>query len=258
MGFFHALGWARDQSLMAVQPQTKYNEIIKDINTLIHNGVDEFSIRRLQHDAEALVKVDAAQGYMALGAIAALQNDVDSVRNWHEKSLRLQQANPEFNYNYAVSLQRVGLNSEAARYAEIAVNLGGHDDSHVTLFLETSIGMGKFMSALSRIREPLSLTEDFACLPEIVEFMKVSGFTDDDFIPLATQAEEVARHYEIPFNGVVLFSLREEGMAVELLVSVTDPKKLAEMNESLADRMAAIDTRPGVISSLVMYFKARQ
>ena len=62
-------------------------------------------MRRVERDAKALMKTDAAGALVALGAVAALQGRVDEVRDRFAAALQLEDdSQTQFNYSVALSL----------------------------------------------------------------------------------------------------------------------------------------------------------
>ena len=51
--------------------------------------VDETALRRIAADARKLMRVDAATGHQLLGRVAALQWDIDAMRQHHRLSISL-------------------------------------------------------------------------------------------------------------------------------------------------------------------------
>lgn len=242
--------------VMSGQPQTIYNGIMKQINALKRSGVDPLSSLRIEREAQKLVKVNAVQGYMALGALAALNHDVAGVKAWHDKTLHLAKNNASVLYNYAVSLHIVGLNAEAAAFAKPAMELAS-DKNYAGLFLRATIGAGKLMEAFECVQQLPALSGEFAGLAAAVSYMRLQGITDDDIVPIAKVAEEVILDAKVPSVTVELSS-DEESIALVFMVSESDGQKLAAMDTQLAEKIAAIESKPGVASSVVMYFRSVQ
>ena len=76
---------------------------------------DEVTIAALKRDAAKLRKADIVDAEMVLGAIAALEWDVDGIREHYEKALSLSHGDPSVLHNYGVSLDVVCLVGEAAQ-----------------------------------------------------------------------------------------------------------------------------------------------
>lgn len=241
--------------VMSGQPQTRYNSIIEQINDLLQKGVDDLSYRRLEREARSLVAVDALQGYMALGAVAALRHDAQAVKEWHDKTLLLAKNNSSVLYNYAVSLQIVGLNAESAVYAKAAMDYSDNNERYAGLFLKTMVGAGQLIEALERKQRVSSLSGEFAGLSAAVSYMQQHGIADADIAPIAKAAEAVIVEAKIPSVTVELSS-DDEGIALAFMVSESDGQKLAALDIQLAEKIAAIEAKPGIASSVVMYFRS--
>ena len=94
-------------------PQTAANLLLKRVSQAVSRlDTSDFEILRLEQDAKRLLESDAVGAYQALGAIAAYRLDLDALRENHERAIHLT-TSVTARSNYAISLERVGLYSEA-------------------------------------------------------------------------------------------------------------------------------------------------
>ncbi len=97
------------------RPQTIGAEILAAIEDLFRHdeAPSSFELARLERDAKKLIAADAAQGYVMLGAIAALAWDSEQALRHVKNAIKLD-SSPESLINCAITLRYVGLIEEAA------------------------------------------------------------------------------------------------------------------------------------------------
>jgi predicted Zn-dependent protease len=94
-----------------------FNAIIRELNTLAEQQLDEFTrIRRLielEKQALGLEHQNLAHSLSALGSIAAARGSIKKMHEYHKKSMHLLSGDPVLLLNYGTSLARAGLPDQA-------------------------------------------------------------------------------------------------------------------------------------------------
>jgi len=89
-------------------PNSKGVDITKRIEDLSkRNDITPFEVKSLQRDIDKLITIDAAEGYMLGGMLAALTGKRDVARSLHENSLKLEYDIVGL-FNYGVSMKKLG------------------------------------------------------------------------------------------------------------------------------------------------------
>jgi predicted Zn-dependent protease len=98
-----------------------FNAIIRELNILVHERPDEFTLIRrlgeLEKQALDMKSQSAAYSLSALGSIAAARGSIKKMHEYHKKSIALLGADPVILLNYGASLGNAGLLDEAWDFA---------------------------------------------------------------------------------------------------------------------------------------------
>ena len=125
---------------MVPAPNTKFTQIIQQLNAIAMSSgpgrVDELAARRIEKEARDLLHVDRSGAFIILGALACIRGDYASMHRHHQKAINLGGGYYAC-AQYSISLNRVGLFSDALKYAEMA-----HDiDQMNPMIIEDIIGI---------------------------------------------------------------------------------------------------------------------
>lgn len=128
------------------QPDTKGQELFRILNEVRAEAeIGEFTLQKIERDAENLLKTNAYLGYLALQAVAALRGDVEKVHCNHKRALALANRNPEPYHNYASSLWSLGYLTEAQE----AAKSGWEMDKDNAMMIEDLISLCAFTGHFS-------------------------------------------------------------------------------------------------------------
>jgi hypothetical protein len=115
---------------MIAIPNTTFHQLIQQINAVsmaVGPGrIDELALRRIEKDARALLRVNQSEAFILLGALACIRGDYVSMHSHHKQAIQLGGGYYAC-AQYSVSLNRVGLFSDALKYAEIAHEINPMD-----------------------------------------------------------------------------------------------------------------------------------
>ena len=105
---------------MPPQPMPKARGLSKRLARMATaDAIDEFALRRIEADAQKLMRVDAAGGHLALAKVAALRWEVDEMIRRHELAITLRDS-AFTRCDYSDSLTLVGEIDEAFEVAREA------------------------------------------------------------------------------------------------------------------------------------------
>lgn len=183
----------------AVAPQTKYNQIIRSINERLYAGntitaSDEFWFNGLKRDAEKLLKVDAAQGHIALAALMQLKWDEEKA-SYHIKCANA--ANPSLE----VKTQEATLLSNFGRFSKTLSLLDELLDPRNGFFLQsylTALSCGAFHRLATNQRKAAEMGIDLSPFPtrtvdKAVPILSATGVTDEQTSKALDVAGDILR-----------------------------------------------------------------
>ena len=99
---------------LSASPAAKSKEVFEALEAMESAAhLNEFEVKKLEREAETLVKADAESGYTVLGVIAAMRGDTDGAHAYHKMVLKLTGESANTLYNYATSLAKLGEHTKA-------------------------------------------------------------------------------------------------------------------------------------------------
>lgn len=135
---------------MQLHPQELADQIFSQLSELSahRDRVNEFTLKRIQHDAERIKSHDPVAAYTALGCIAFLRHDTEEMLYNHQKALKFNDYDFHSNINFAVSLSNAGYFGLAYEYGKKAFNIAGPEHVEAAKeFLNHCKSAGKFQEA---------------------------------------------------------------------------------------------------------------
>ena len=127
---------------------TKSEEIFETLSVIANSKeLNELDVKKLEREADKLLKVDAVSAYTALGALASLRGDIEEAHSQHKRALKLSSRSAQALHNYAVSLAKLG-EFAAAREAVSEACMRAPDDlKMLDAMVTASIFTGHFGEA---------------------------------------------------------------------------------------------------------------
>lgn len=149
---------------MPILPQLKSVDLIDRLNSIsAHDRKNEVFMRKLKAEAEGLVRADPLGGYMVLGMISCLQENVAAMRDYHKKALRLAPKDRSANVNFAASLDRCGYISEEIGYLLEVYAATPKDPDIIIKLIFPNINLGRYNDSLEFIIIYNKLRPDNPC-----------------------------------------------------------------------------------------------
>jgi hypothetical protein len=182
-----------------VAPLTKYNQIIGSINERLRTGnsvtaSDEFWFNSLKRDAEKLLKVDAAQGHIALAALMQLKWD-------EEKALHHIKCANAANPSLETRIQEVALMSNFGRFSYGLALLDDIVDPRNGVFAANylaAMSCGAFHRLAVNQRKAVEMNIDLSGLPisaidKATNILSAAGVSDEKTAQALDVAGEILR-----------------------------------------------------------------
>uniref|UniRef100_A0A7C4AGV2 Uncharacterized protein n=1 Tax=Fundidesulfovibrio putealis TaxID=270496 RepID=A0A7C4AGV2_9BACT len=104
-------------------------------------GINEFIVRRVEREALALRHADPAGASIVLGAAACLKGDLQTMHSHHRKAISLG-GGAYAQFQYAISLGRVGLLAESLAHAEQGHELDPLYAEGIELVIGAALALG--------------------------------------------------------------------------------------------------------------------
>lgn len=166
-----------------IQPQTKLDSILHELREIAKSDqqCDGFTLARLRREIDSLTDADRVEGLIARGALAAIEHNLNEVRNSYDLALNLAPKEEMIQYNYSNSLRYLGVFSEAADKALLAATPES-EAFVIGNLIEALIQAGRFHQALEWFAVWREKTgEDFENADRIIEishFLEQMGKSD--------------------------------------------------------------------------------
>lgn len=229
-------------------PATKAAELIKSLAELADeiepNG---FELKRLEREAEQLLKIDAVAGHTALGAAASLRGDVTEVHYRHRLAAKLSGESAQTLYNYAASLIGLGEFTEALEIARRAYSRDPADPMVLNGVVSASVLTGHFREAYELVGKWNGANPERPNVPDspveaLLSAIDRGVFTEERLREVVAIAHEVLRDSKIRTTHAEVHGDEHEpdSFLFECFVMAW-PEKAEDLNEALD---AQIRNRP--------------
>lgn len=226
---------------------TKGAELIDRLNAVMLGAeVDDLVLQRIRHEAQRLMGADPVEAHTVLGAIAALEGRADEVRKHFRVALQQSGHSASVSRNYSCSLLALGLLDEALDIARQASERAPDDLTALEHLIVAALEAGRLLEARTFRRRFNKLSPERAPPDESVEQML--GDAVDRGVFREESIQEVLRtvHEILAAAGVRRTNLSDlatyaadPGSFLFRVHVLASPERAAELNEALADRIAA-------------------
>jgi hypothetical protein len=229
-------------------PETITSELNKQISGLIDAATDfmdvnSWAVRMLVSDAKKLIKVDPAEGHVALGKIYQLCGDVESMRHHLENAIKLKNDVDFFGVRSACE-SNLGFMTEASRHIAI---VGEPTRGRLSRCCDIALGCG----AVSLLNEYIDRAENMGIELSATETKDAriigkvfsdAGITDEHVSAVLDIVGSIMRERKIFSVGGGSSNIEIEEGAIPTIFynfSINLPgDQVADMSEELADRIA--------------------
>ena len=197
----------------APRPATKQSDLLQEINLLSdRENVDDLTLRRLKMEAKKLANAAPDEGRVVLGALAALDWNLEGVHKHYSVAIRVMNS-AHTRQAYATALQVMGYMREALEQELVAYQLAPEDGSVLREAFECSIAAGEFLQAEkiisqweksfpnARLKDPTSL--EF--LMSVFEEVKRQALREEQIQESLELAYRLCRQKRIRPKGLDLY-----------------------------------------------------
>ena len=229
---------------MPPQPMPKAHELAKRLARMASaDAIDEFALRRIEADAQKLMRVDAAGGHLALARVAALRWEVDEMIRRHELAITLRDS-AFTRCDYSDSLVLVGEIDEAFEVAREASSRAPDNLAVLRHAIKAAVQDARFHEAQKLCERwcKLSPQESPPLQPDIaavVEAVERGVFTEAGARDALRSASGLRGDAHIRCSGFSIQPSIEEpgsfGFQYDLIAS---PAEAGDLNYALARRWA--------------------
>ena len=221
-------------------PATKAAELIRSLAELAEETEpNEFELKRLEREAEKLLKVDAVAGHTALGAAASLRGDTREVHYRHRLAAKLSGESAETPYNYAASLTKLGEFTDALEIARRANSRAPANPDVFGGLVAASVITGHFREACELINTWNGANPERRFVPDspvetILSAVDRDVFTEERLREVLAVAHEVLRSSKMRMGRVEVHADEHEpdSFLCEYFV-MASPKRAEDLNETL-------------------------
>ena len=247
---------------MPVKAKTKASQLIERINALRRQEeMDEFTLRKIRKEVEALQLSDAFNAYILFGSLASIEQDLDGVRDNYSKALKMRPDDRDANINYSISLNNLGFFTEAREFAEKAYPADQADLVLLDYLINRSWVSGRIRDAqkwLERwdIVNPKSANELTEFISNASELLDENGVSDDDVERLLQLKISVLHKQKIYPSRSIGETLEDEDSCwLNYFFEVRlPPKEVVELNFKAAEKLAKSDIPTYVTDSVIVTF----
>ena len=221
-------------------PVTKAADLIRSLAALAKEiEPSEFELKRLEREAEKLLKVDAVAGHTALGAAASLRGDVKEVRYRHRLAAQLSGESAQSLHNFAASLAALGEFTEALEIARRAYSRAPADPDVLDGVVVASFFAGHFREAYELVSKwngdnPERPYSPNSPVEAILSAIDRDAFTEERLREVLAIAYGVLRSSKVRTMGVEVHADEHEPdfFLFECFV-MASPEKAEDLNEAL-------------------------
>lgn len=233
---------------MNIAPQTIFNDIIDELNVLRRRGVfmdkSTFAWAQIKRKCENLCKVEAHDGWCALGMLYTIAGDSDEMKRCFENALKLG-GSSKIALNYLSSLAALGFHQEALARYEV---FGKPETGNFSEGFSLAMGSGGFLALQQNIDRATSMGIDMSDLQvDLVEsaasMMVRAGITDDHVARHLEAAGEVLRDHKIFDVGQPAMMLNDDGDMYGMTMVFflhREPADIFAFNVALAEKECAL------------------
>lgn len=226
------------------RPQTIAGTLLNEVQVYVDHPeqVTEFGLRKLEREADRLLKADAATGSTVKAAIAAFRWDAEAVEYWTDRALRLGRSYSVL-ANGAINKGLVGQVREAADLAVEAMQYANNDADAALRTCHTLMFDARFEEALSLSDKFSRCTEELEKLAlhaeSALESLTLLGIDQAEVRHQVEIGALVAKDHQVRITAIEAFGVddfEDGGRFVASLHVVGDIHTEIAMDEALAEK----------------------
>ena len=201
--------------------------------------INEVALQRIAADARRLMSTDAANAHAVLGRVAALQWEVDGLRQHYRSAISL--GDPVLSrWDYSTSLFLVGETEESYEVARDAWQRAPDSLPLLDDLIASAVSAARFGEAQNFCgrRRKLAPKQDLplaSVVGELAKAVRQRAFSEEGARETLRAADSIRSNARIRPNGVIVVpSLDEPGSFLFEYRLITSPTAAGDLNEELA------------------------
>lgn len=201
---------------------------------------NEFEIAGLAREANALMKVDAANAHMVLGGVAAARSDIEETRRHFRIALQLTEDLYTTKRNYSVALAMLAEHDEALSIVGELLQASPGDPRLLEHAIDQAIESARFEQALGffeRLHRALPGRKNWlaTAVRDVLAAISRGLFTERGIRELLRGAADIQRREGV-LSAERALSSQDEGQSFFFVRGLrAAPRRTAALNEQLAD-----------------------
>jgi|GEM_PF-2035952 len=241
---------------------TKSNQLLQELSQLLHStrNIDQFTLKRLQKEAQSLLKSEALNAHLFLGALAGLQGERSSVHENYKQALTLAPTNPNNAIvlnNYITSLLDIGSFSEAVEPVIKAYDYKLPISEIVTTILAKA---GLFHRAAELIRQDHLVVAADSFIFRTERFMDQHGVSDAELqklIEIAISVLHAHQFFDFRFTKIITeFAEEEDSQWFRYVIKINGSvEDIVDMEYELACQLAEDDLSTELLLNFITAYE---
>lgn len=247
---------------------TKAEQLFAELETLRSTPeINPFTFKRLQREANGLLKVDALSAYQILGVLSGFAGHIAEIRKNYERALQLATTSlkkSEALYNYAASLSYVGYFAESVEFIDQAQTLVTIPDFRLLDSVQMYSRAGLFHRAKQHIDKIELLDKELSkVIFSIMQFMDKHAVHDESYQKLLEIAVSVLHQHQFfnfhSRNIVIGFAEDDNSRWFRYVIKVNRPVgEIVEMKYELACQLAEMDLPLNLLSHFIVTYQCAE
>ena len=228
-------------------PATKGAELIEKLNSIVLDAeVDDLALWRIEQEARGLMAADPGEAHTVLGAVAALEGRTDDVRTHFRIAVQQSGNSADVYRNYSIALMSLGELIEALETAKQAFRRAPDDRSVLEHLISAALESGHFREART-LRDQFDRLSPERPLPDeslavmLGDAVEREVFREKSVQKLLQVVHEILKSEGIRRIGqsTLMADVSYPDSFLYGIHIFTSPARAAELNETLANRLAA-------------------
>jgi hypothetical protein len=225
--------------------------------------VDDFHLRSLGREIDALRKTDAFEAFQLTGALAAIHGDIQGMRQAHAAAIKLRPGDVYAYTNYGTSLAKTSYFRESADQFRTAFRIDKLDLDILKQYIEHTLSAGLLQESSVAVKEwvkraPTSPLPLAGAIERLATVQRARGLDDAETSRVVDLLREVAHRNRVFDISVSIGSLADDDSQWLSVIGFAsrDPATTRRLNDQLTDVIAGSDANLRTASSIVIQYSA--
>lgn len=241
---------------------TTSNQLLQELNQLhSRRDLDKFTQARWQREAKSLLKSDALNAYLFLGALAGFKGDLTNVDDNYKKALALASINSDKAMvlsNYITALSDIGCFSKA-----VELVIKEYDDYKLPIneiVTTVLVKAGLFHRAAELIRQNHLVVADDSFIFRAERFMDQHGVSDAELqklIEIAISVLHAHQFFDFRFTKIITeFAEEEDSQWFRYVIKINGSvEDIVDLKYELACQLAEDDLSTELLLNFITAYE---